>query len=55
MFVLAVVVFPAFAGGKHKPVAHIGDLAGPAFVEFGQPGAAAQAFNDLFNLQKFGL
>ena len=55
MLMLGVVFFPALAGGKGEPVAHVGDLAGPAPVEFGGALAAAEALDDGFDLKEFGL
>jgi len=54
MLVLAMVFAPAFAGGKDKPVAHVGDLGRPAAILFGQTLAPAQPLDDLPDLQEFG-
>ena len=53
MLVFTAVLTPAFTGGKHKPVAHIGDFGGPFAVLVSLPGAAAQALNDGLDLQEF--
>ena len=47
MLMLAVVLAPALAGGKHKAVAHIGDLGAPATVLFGLAFTPAKVLDDL--------
>ena len=54
MLVLAVILAPAFAGSKTEPVAHVGDLAHPATVEFRLAFTPAEALDDVFDLQELG-
>jgi hypothetical protein len=55
VLVFAAVFTPTFAGGEHEPVAHVGDLGRPASVGLGRPVAAAEAFDDVPDLQELGL
>src|SRR5690606_5959156 len=55
VLVFAVVLAPAFAGGEQEPVAHVGDLGGPAAILLRQAFAAAEAVDDGLDLEKPGL
>ena len=50
----AVVFAPPFAGGKNKPVAHVGHFGGPAPIEVGISFTPLEAINDSPHLEEFG-
>ena len=52
VFMLAIVVAPALAGGENESVAHVGDLGCPATIQFRQADATTKTLNDGFDLQE---
>ena len=51
---LGVVLAPALACGEHEPVAHVGDLGGPAAIQLRTPLASSETLDDRPYLQKLG-